>query len=398
MPIKRCTLPNGQLGWKWGDQGKCYPSRAAAVRQAQAAYANGYREPVKKFNPYHDKLGRFTTADGHVGSANSIDPSPLASQLADYKAFTPHKNWDISASLDHKKGRLRDLGLPAEDKGWEEPFVILSSLDPHSTRKISEESQHRLLNVAGSELLRMREQFGMFSEGRPSQYAGTLIMRSPSKGYGGTHRTNTDRPEVSEIYVNDFLGDTLLRIHQLEQSSFDKHGTYFTVSSPSVLKGDTSGVIASIFRHELGHSIHYAMAKTQTVGRNLHRKLNAYVKKMVDASGGDKAAAYKEIATNLGIYATTSRREMAAEIFSHYTSPTYKRGSMDKTLEDAAEMMLEYTRRQNDKETIPPSSYRKDFFPILTPEQVDVMVEKLQKEGPFAYEKDLTENEDEEFE
>jgi hypothetical protein len=46
MPIQRCTLPEGGQGWKWGGSGKCYADRGEAVKQAQAAYANGYREKV----------------------------------------------------------------------------------------------------------------------------------------------------------------------------------------------------------------------------------------------------------------------------------------------------------------------------------------------------------------
>lgn len=44
MPIKRCRLSNGEMGYKWGDRGKCYPSRAGAARQAAAAHAAGFRE------------------------------------------------------------------------------------------------------------------------------------------------------------------------------------------------------------------------------------------------------------------------------------------------------------------------------------------------------------------
>ena len=42
MPIHECTLPQGGKGWKWGDRGACFPSRAEAEKQAEAAYANGY--------------------------------------------------------------------------------------------------------------------------------------------------------------------------------------------------------------------------------------------------------------------------------------------------------------------------------------------------------------------
>lgn len=42
MPIHECTLPGGSKGWKWGGEGRCYPDRADAEKQAEAAYANGY--------------------------------------------------------------------------------------------------------------------------------------------------------------------------------------------------------------------------------------------------------------------------------------------------------------------------------------------------------------------
>jgi hypothetical protein len=45
MPTRRCTR-NGQRGWKWGDQGKCYIGPGAkekAVRQGVAI-----RESMKR--------------------------------------------------------------------------------------------------------------------------------------------------------------------------------------------------------------------------------------------------------------------------------------------------------------------------------------------------------------
>lgn len=40
MPIQRCTLPDGGSGYKWGEQGKCYASRADALKQARAILAH----------------------------------------------------------------------------------------------------------------------------------------------------------------------------------------------------------------------------------------------------------------------------------------------------------------------------------------------------------------------
>jgi len=49
MPIHR-AMKDGKQGWQWGNSGKVYKNRADAVRQAQAAHANGYKEPQMKSN------------------------------------------------------------------------------------------------------------------------------------------------------------------------------------------------------------------------------------------------------------------------------------------------------------------------------------------------------------
>jgi len=43
MPIKRCTLPSGKKGYKWGNSGKCYGAKKQAEQQMKAIYANGYK-------------------------------------------------------------------------------------------------------------------------------------------------------------------------------------------------------------------------------------------------------------------------------------------------------------------------------------------------------------------
>ena len=40
MPIKRCKLPSGKSGYKYGDSGKCYVSEAAALKQMRAIKAS----------------------------------------------------------------------------------------------------------------------------------------------------------------------------------------------------------------------------------------------------------------------------------------------------------------------------------------------------------------------
>ena len=51
MPIHKVNLPNGRVGYKWGEHGKVYTgpnAQAMAGRQAQAAYANGYKKKPRK--------------------------------------------------------------------------------------------------------------------------------------------------------------------------------------------------------------------------------------------------------------------------------------------------------------------------------------------------------------
>lgn len=40
MPIMKCKLPNGKMGYKWGKSGKCYASKAAAEKQGKAIKAS----------------------------------------------------------------------------------------------------------------------------------------------------------------------------------------------------------------------------------------------------------------------------------------------------------------------------------------------------------------------
>jgi len=44
VPIKRCKLSSGKLGYKWGSHGKCYAKEWRAKKQAAAAYASGYKK------------------------------------------------------------------------------------------------------------------------------------------------------------------------------------------------------------------------------------------------------------------------------------------------------------------------------------------------------------------
>jgi len=46
MPIQTVMI-KGEKMYRWGDSGKLYKERSQAEKQAQAAYASGYKEPKK---------------------------------------------------------------------------------------------------------------------------------------------------------------------------------------------------------------------------------------------------------------------------------------------------------------------------------------------------------------
>lgn len=51
MPVHKITLPNGTVGYKWGEHGSVYTGPMAkekAAKQGQAAFANGYKVKTSK--------------------------------------------------------------------------------------------------------------------------------------------------------------------------------------------------------------------------------------------------------------------------------------------------------------------------------------------------------------
>ena len=54
MPIQAVTV-KGEKMYRWGTHGKLYRNRADAEKQAQAAYASGYKDPKKMDNTKGNK-------------------------------------------------------------------------------------------------------------------------------------------------------------------------------------------------------------------------------------------------------------------------------------------------------------------------------------------------------
>jgi len=47
MPIMKTTLKSGKTGYKFGAHGHAYPTKAGALKQMRAMYANGYKGSSK---------------------------------------------------------------------------------------------------------------------------------------------------------------------------------------------------------------------------------------------------------------------------------------------------------------------------------------------------------------
>ena len=109
MPI---TKTNG--GYKWGKSGKTYPTRAGAARQAQAAYASGY----KNGGTVAGKFGGNPPWKGTKGIAGIAAQMPMG-QRGGYKRPRPGgRNTTMRgiqmAKVSEDKQTSRDMAFIAE--------------------------------------------------------------------------------------------------------------------------------------------------------------------------------------------------------------------------------------------------------------------------------------------
>lgn len=103
MPIRRV-----KGGWKWGSEGHVYRSRRGAERQAQAAYAAGYREERLAMGDLIEALQTRLDEYG-LGRRHSAHRSGRVDKLArnlDKTGARASANWGTSASKIRAKQHL----------------------------------------------------------------------------------------------------------------------------------------------------------------------------------------------------------------------------------------------------------------------------------------------------
>jgi len=158
MPIKTCILPGGGTGFKWGDHGHCYPTRAQAEKQAAAAHAHGYVGDQKpklvsptgkdiKLKPVRPNVG--------IGLAYRRKLRALVAEMnasvdywikAKYKANLNSIVQDSAANdLQDEFNRLSKQWLKKFDDG----AVALATWFTNKTKDNAENSLKRILRDAG---------------------------------------------------------------------------------------------------------------------------------------------------------------------------------------------------------------------------------------------------------
>lgn len=136
MPIHSCTLPDGGSGYKWGDKGVCYPTRAQAEKQAEAAYANGYTGDCIALDRAAVSA-RTKDSNGHLHVA---DVPITRAEINEYlgKEIPGYK--ELGLEPDRKYKLLRD---PEELKKAVETFNGKPILDKHRPQYADDHDRKR---------------------------------------------------------------------------------------------------------------------------------------------------------------------------------------------------------------------------------------------------------------
>ena len=84
MPIKSCKLPNGKSGFKFGDKGKCFATRAESLKQARTEFANCYKGKAAI-----EELKSSLTAEEHL----ELDSVIVEMEKEIWKERNPEQAW-----------------------------------------------------------------------------------------------------------------------------------------------------------------------------------------------------------------------------------------------------------------------------------------------------------------
>ena len=99
MPIQK-IMRGGQTFYRWGDSGKEYRNRADAEKQAQAAYASGYRS---KEDNKAERAGRQVARDIEYDDKRSGTREPA--RMRDAKAERAGRRVTKDIEYDMKRKR-----------------------------------------------------------------------------------------------------------------------------------------------------------------------------------------------------------------------------------------------------------------------------------------------------
>jgi hypothetical protein len=207
MPVQRCTLPEGGDGWKWGDSGTCYPTRAQAEKQAEAAYANGYTGDSIALDL---QSARTKDANGHL-----------------HVADVPISKAEVNEYLGSEIPNYKELGLDPNRK-----YKLLR--DPKELEKAAE-------TFNGKPVL---------DRHRP-QFASDMDRK---RNVGSVHGAYFDDPYLKAKDFHVWDGDAISDIESEESSDISCGYLYKPDMTPGVYKGENyDGVMRAI------HANHVAL-------------------------------------------------------------------------------------------------------------------------------------------
>lgn len=224
----------------------------------------------------------------------------------------------VDEGIENKEGRkaLRD-------------FQDTKELNDHLTQKygidfveaennwrngaVISESVYRKMEVVIDELERIYEKYPEFAKRMEKVNTRDVLHIMNSDSYMQKIGKSAGTYDADWIQIN------ISGAAKIEKSFIPKIGSW-----SSSTMGDNSIEFASVFRHEFGHHVFFKGVQKKELDF-----LKKYYMKKTRVLKGD-----------VTIYGATNYDELGAEIFSIYTSPNYKKGTLPKEIETFLEDLL----------------------------------------------------------